>query len=115
MRPTGWRILLTLGVGGTVVGWFFARMLDNRRGALSLPPWSAGVVLTACGIAADLHRSTDSCPAGPPSGHDTLAAPRRCPTRRSRVAGSRAGAARSGASTSATSPTRPESGDGLPH
>jgi hypothetical protein len=51
MRPTGWRILLTLAVGATVVGWFFARMLDNRRGALSLPPWSAGVVLTACGIA----------------------------------------------------------------
>jgi len=51
MRPTTWRILVTLGVGATVVGWFFARMLDNRRGALSLPPWSAGAVLTASGIA----------------------------------------------------------------
>jgi hypothetical protein len=51
MRPTGWRILLTLAIGGTAVGWFFARMLENRRGALALPPWSAGVILTASGIA----------------------------------------------------------------
>ena len=51
MRPTGWRLLLTLAAGATVVGWFFARMLETRRGALSLPPWSAGVVLAASGIA----------------------------------------------------------------
>src|SRR5262249_12690438 len=33
------------------LGWFFARMLDHRRGEISLPPWSAAIVLSAAGIA----------------------------------------------------------------
>ena len=51
MRPTTWRTLLAPAVLAGVLGWFFARMLENRRGEVGVPPWSAVLVLTAAGIA----------------------------------------------------------------
>jgi Protein of unknown function (DUF3180) len=51
MKPTGWVTLVTAAVSAAVVGWFFARMLENRRGEVSVPPWSAAVVLVAAGVA----------------------------------------------------------------
>ena len=51
MRPTTWRTLLAPALLAGVLGWFFARMLENRRGEVGVPPWSAALVLTAAGIA----------------------------------------------------------------
>jgi Protein of unknown function (DUF3180) len=49
MRPTGWRPLVVAAVAAAVLGWFFARMLEARRGEVALPPWSAAVVLVVVG------------------------------------------------------------------
>jgi Protein of unknown function (DUF3180) len=51
VKPTGWRPLLLAAVAAAVVGWFFARMLEVRRGEVALPPWSAAVVLVVAGTA----------------------------------------------------------------
>jgi hypothetical protein len=51
MRPTEWRTLASAVVAAAVLGWFFARMLEARRGEVALPPWSAAVVLAAAGVA----------------------------------------------------------------
>jgi Protein of unknown function (DUF3180) len=51
MKPTTWQTLASAVVVATVVGWFFARLLEIRRGEVALPPWSAAFVLTAAGVA----------------------------------------------------------------
>jgi hypothetical protein len=51
VKPTTWQTLASAVVVSTVVGWFFARLLEVRRGEVALPPWSAAVVLTAAGVA----------------------------------------------------------------
>jgi hypothetical protein len=33
-----------------VFGWFFARMLEVRHGEVSVPPWSAALVLAVAGL-----------------------------------------------------------------
>jgi Protein of unknown function (DUF3180) len=51
MKPTSWRTLVPAAAVAAVLGWFFARLLENRRGEVGVPPWSAAIVLAVVGVA----------------------------------------------------------------
>ena len=55
MRPTTWRTLLAPAVLAGVLGWFFARMLENRRGEVGVSAVVGGACAHCCGYRAHLH------------------------------------------------------------
>jgi nitrate/nitrite transporter NarK len=49
VRPTTWRVLALAAAVGLVVGYLVTSVVENRRGAVDVVPWSAAVVLAAIG------------------------------------------------------------------